>query len=175
MIVLIILLAIIALLLLVAAVSKKEMFVEKSIVIHQPKQKVFDYIRQVKNQNNFNVWTMMDPDMKKEYRGTDGTVGFVYYWHSDKKKNVGTGEQEIKKITEGESIDLELRFIKPRQDVARVRMTVSSQGPNQTLFTWSFLSTMKYPSNLMLGMISSMLGKALQQGTENLKAVLEKA
>jgi hypothetical protein len=37
---------------------------------------------------------MMDPDMKKTYRGTDGTVGFVSEWESN-KKDVGTGEQEI--------------------------------------------------------------------------------
>ena len=51
----------------------------------------------------------MDPDMKKTYRGTDGTVGFVSAWDSE-KDDVGKGEQEIIKITDGERIDYELRF-----------------------------------------------------------------
>jgi hypothetical protein len=49
--------------------------------------------------------------MKKEFRGTDGTDGFVYAW--DGNKNAGSGEQEIKRITDGDRIDLEIRFARP--------------------------------------------------------------
>jgi hypothetical protein len=39
----------------------------------------------------------MDPNMKKTYTGTDAEVGFISAWEST-DKNVGVGEQEIKKI-----------------------------------------------------------------------------
>ena len=39
---------------------------------------------------------MMDRNVKKSFKGTDGTVGFVAAWDSDNKK-VGKGEQEVKK------------------------------------------------------------------------------
>ena len=50
--------------------------------------------------------------MKIETHGTDGTPGFVSAWNSTSNE-VGEGEQEIKKITEGERVDTELRFKRP--------------------------------------------------------------
>ncbi|MEP7265808.1 MAG: hypothetical protein ABI772_14985 [Bacteroidota bacterium] len=83
---LLIVIGILVLLLLIAFFSSKEMNIEKSIVINQPKEKVFDYIKYLKNHESFNVWMKMDPDMKKEYKGTDGQPGFIYAWDSNKKK-----------------------------------------------------------------------------------------
>ncbi len=54
---------------------------------------------------------MMDPNLKKDFRGTDGTVVFVFAWHGNKQ--AGEGEQEIKSIREGERLDLEIRFVRP--------------------------------------------------------------
>ena len=42
---------------------------------------------------------MVDPDMKREFKGMDGTVGFIYAWNGNKR--AGEGEQEIKTIEEG--------------------------------------------------------------------------
>lgn len=67
----------IAAVLLAALFIKKDYAVEKQIVINKPKQTVFDYIKLLKNQDNYSKWAMMDPNMTKTYRGTDGTVGFV--------------------------------------------------------------------------------------------------
>src|SRR5213083_2581670 len=100
-IILVVIGAIIAAVLVTALVTSKEMNIEKTITINRPLQQVFDYVKFVKNHDNFNVWAMMDPDMKKEYKGTDGQPGFVFAWDSSKKKNVGAGEQEIKNINNG--------------------------------------------------------------------------
>src|SRR5688572_26346634 len=86
---------IIAAFLLVAVFVKKDYAVEREITINKPKQQVFDYIKYLKNQDNYSKWNMMDPGMTKSYRGTDGTVGFVAAWDSQ-KEDVGAGEQEIK-------------------------------------------------------------------------------
>src|SRR6478736_279635 len=90
----IVLVALIAILLIVALFVKKDFKVEREIVINKPKKEVFDYIRFIKNQDHYSKWAMMDPNMKKTYTGTDGTVGFISAWESE-NKNVGTGEQEI--------------------------------------------------------------------------------
>ena len=50
-----------------------------------------------------------EPDMKKTYQGTDGTVGFISTWES-KKENVGAGEQEIVNMIDGERIDMKTSF-----------------------------------------------------------------
>ena len=87
--------------------------------------------------------------MKKTYSGTDGTVGFVSAWESD-NKDVGIGEQEIKKITEGERIDFELRFFEPFESTDPAYMTTESVSENQTKVKWGFNGHMDYPMNIMM-------------------------
>ncbi len=171
----ILIVAIVVLVLIVAAFGKKEYSVEREVVIAKPKKEVFDYIKYIKNSENYSKWVMMDPNSKKEYKGTDGTVGFVYGWDSE-NKNVGKGEQEIKGISEGEEVTYELRFYKPFEGVAGAYMGTDSLGPDQTKVKWGFNSKMPYPMNIMLQFMNmeDMLGKDLQIGLDNLKGVLEK-
>ncbi|SFN93438.1 Polyketide cyclase / dehydrase and lipid transport [Chitinophaga sp. YR627] len=173
--ILLLIVAVIAILLLIAVFTKKNYAVEREIVINQPKQMVFDYVKLLKNQNDYSKWAMMDPDMKKTYTGTDGTVGFISAWDSD-KKDVGKGEQEIKKITEGERLDFELRFYKPFESTEQAYMTTEAVSPTQTKVKWGFNGHMDYPSNLMLLFMDfeKMIGDDLQTGLTRLKGVLEK-
>lgn len=172
--ILIVILIIIAIPLLVAIFTKKNYHIEKMITINQPKTMVFDYLRLLKNQDNFSVWAKMDPGMKKYYRGTDGNPGFVSGWESTNKK-VGKGEQEIQKITDGENIDYEIRFIEPFAAIARASMQTDSLAPAETRVTWQFDSRMNYPMNLMLLFMNmeKMVGNDLATGLNNLKKVLE--
>src|SRR5690606_22220793 len=88
----IVLLIIIAIPLIIALFLPKEFESEGQIVINKPKQEVFDYIKYVKNQDNFGKWQLSDPDMQTTSEGTDGTVGFIYSWNREKQ---GKGEQYI--------------------------------------------------------------------------------
>ena len=166
--------ALIILLLIAAAMMSKQMNIERAITVNRPLQQVFDYVKYVKNHDNFSVWAMMDPDMKRDYKGTDGQPGFVFAWDSSKKKNVGAGEQEIKKINEGKSIEYELRFLRPMQDVATAKFDFDPVSGNQTKLVWGFYSKMKFPMNVLKPMFQNMLGKNLETGLQNLKTVLEK-
>lgn len=174
-IILIVILILIAIPLLTALFVKKDYDVEREITINKPKQEVFDYIKYLKNQDHYSKWAMMDPDMKKTYRGTDGTVGFVSAWESN-KKDVGTGEQEIKKITEGERLDFELRFIKPFEATEAAYMVAEPVSENQTKVKWGFSGHMNYPMNLMMLFMDfdKMIGDDLATGLQKLKTVLEK-
>lgn len=165
----------IAIPLIVALFVKKDYAVEREITINKPKQEVFNYIKLLKNQDNYSKWATMDPNMKKSYRGTDGTVGFVSAWES-KIDSVGVGEQEIKKIVEGERVDFELRFIKPFEVTEPAFMTTEAVSENQTNVKWGFSGHMDYPMNLMMLFIDfeKMIGDDLQTGLNNLKTVLEK-
>jgi hypothetical protein len=172
--ILVVLATLIVLFLLAGLLMGKHMNIEKNIIINRSPQEVFDYIKYVKNHENFSVWAMMDPDMKKEYRGTDGQPGFVFAWDSSKKKNVGAGEQEIKNVVNGKSVDYELRFFRPMQSTAQAKMIVEPAGANQARVQWGFYSKMKFPMNVMKPMFQGMLGKQLDTGLQNLKGVLEK-
>jgi hypothetical protein len=167
-------LGIIALLLVIALFLKKEFKISREITIQKPKQVVFDYIKLLTNQNNFSVWALTDPVMKKEFKGIDGTVGFVSAWDSQ-VKNVGKGEQEIIGMAEGERIDYELRFFKPMKATNYASMITTTEPDKSTRVIWVFEGKMKYPSNLsMLFMnLDAMLGKDLAQGLSNLKQLLE--
>ena len=167
--------AIIALLLIIPLFVKKEYTIEREIIINKPKKLVFDFISLLKNQDNYSKWATMDPDMKKVYRGTDGNAGFVSSWDSENKQ-VGKGEQTIKKIVDEESIDYDIHFIKPFENRSSSRMATKIIADNQTKVTWSFSGKMKYPMNIMLVFMNmeKMLGDDLLTGLKNLKTPLEK-
>lgn len=174
-IILVIIAIIIAIPLILALFVKKEYSVEREIVIKRPKQEVYNYVKYLKNQNNYSKWASMDPNMKKEFRGTDGTVGFVSAWDSE-KDDVGKGEQEITKIEEGKRIDYEIRFMKPIKSSAPAYMITEPVGDNQTKVKWGFEGHMPYPMNVMqLFMdLPGMIGNDFQTGLNNLKTILEK-
>jgi uncharacterized protein YndB with AHSA1/START domain len=166
---------IIVLLLIIGLFLKKDYSIKTEVVINNPKAVVFDYLKLLKNQNKFSVWASMDPNMKTEFRGTDGTEGFVSAWDSD-MKNVGKGEQEILKFVDGERIDYEIRFLKPYKSTSWANITTTTVNDNQTRVRWEFNGNMKYPANLMLLFMNmeKMVGNDLNKGLQNLKTILEK-
>jgi hypothetical protein len=148
------------------------MKIEKSIEIKKNSKLVFDYLKMTRNQDNFSVWNMADPNMKKNHKGADGTVGFVYSWDST-MKNVGAGEQEINSIEEGRSIDYTIRFFRPMQNTGKIKFQVTSVGADNTSVVWTFDSPSKFPMSLFSPIFKLMLGKDLQKGLCNLKRILE--
>jgi len=166
---------ILAIPLIVALFSADSYDVEREVVINQPKDLVFNYVKYLKNQDEFSKWARMDPDMKKSYRGTDGSVGFVAAWDSENPE-VGKGEQEIIAIVDGKRVDFELRFFTPFEATEPAYMITEATSANQTKVKWGFSGHMAYPMNLMLLFMDfeQMIGDDLQTGLDQLKVVLEK-
>lgn len=161
--------------LIAALFIKKDFAVEREITINKPKQVVFDYIKMLKNQDSYSIWATKDPNMKRSYTGTDGTPGFVAGWESQNKE-VGKGEQEILKVTEGERIDSRLRFMKPFKSESDAYMITEAVGENQTKVKWGFKGMMPYPWNLMrlFKNMDEAVGNDFATGLSNLKTTLEK-
>lgn len=166
--------AVIAILLIAGLFVEKEYAVEREVVINRPEADVFKYVKMVKNQDNFSVWNKKDPNMKKEFKGNDGEVGFVYAWNSENNE-VGKGEQEIVNIVENERIDFKLRFKEPFEAEDDAYFATEAISPKQTKLKWGFKGSMSYPMNLMLLMMDmeKELGGALQTGLDDLKTFLE--
>ncbi|MFZ4400164.1 MAG: SRPBCC family protein [Bacteroidales bacterium] len=173
--ILLILLSLIALVFIIAIFSPKEYAIEREIIIKKPLIEVFNYLKHIKNQDYFSKWVMTDPGMKKEFRGVDGCVGFVYAWDSNIKQ-AGAGEQEIIKIEEGKRIDIEVRFLRPFSAIANTPFITESEADNQTKVKWGMSSKMKYPLNIMLLFMNAekMLGNDMLISLTNLKNILEK-
>lgn len=174
MIVLYIIGGLIAALLLAGLLISKDIRATREIVINKPVNEVFNYIKYLKNQQNYSKWATLDPNMKNDFRGTDATVGFVNSWVGNKK--VGEGEQEITGIVEGKSLSTDLRFIKPFKSLAKAQMTTEAVDANSTRVTWGFESKMNYPMNVMKLFMNmeKAIGNDFATGLQNLKGVLEK-
>lgn len=172
--ILVLLILIVSVVLIAAYFMPKDYAVEREITINKPADSVFNYVRYLKNQNQFSVWATIDPKMKSTYKGTDGSVGAISAWESD-VKDVGVGEQEITKITDGKRIDFALRFKEPMNDTAVGFMSTEAVSANQTKVKWGINGIFPYPMNVMMPMMKmdEMIGKDLQKGLENLKNKME--
>ena len=115
----------------------------------------------------------MDPAMKKNFKGVDGTVGFVYAW--DGNKRAGAGEQEIKSVKENERTDMEIRLIRPFAGVSSSPFITKELENDQTHVTWGVNSTMKFPMNAALLFLSmeKLLGTDMEISLTTLKNILE--
>ncbi len=171
-IILLVLAIITAIFLIVAAFTKKGYSIRRSVVIDRPAASVFDYLSHIVNQEKFSKWVMTDPEMKKTFRGTDGTAGFVYAWDGNKK--AGKGEQEIIKIDPGKRIDIEVRFERPFAATAYTPFSLEEITPVQTKVSWDMRSEMKYPMNFMLLFLDmeKLLGRDMEESLQNLKRIL---
>lgn len=165
--ILIVLGIIIAIPFIIALFVPKDFTSESEIVINKPKQEVFDYIKYVKNQDNFGVWQRSDPGMKTTSEGTDGTVGFRYSWEGEK---VGKGSQTITKIVEGERMESELDF--GFGQPAKGHFILKEISPDQTSVNWGISGKSPYPWNFF-GLFMNM-NKDFEEGLKNLKEVMEK-
>jgi uncharacterized protein YndB with AHSA1/START domain len=171
--VLLVLASIITLFLIVAFFTKRDFSIEKTTVINKPKQEVFDYLKLIKNQEQYSVWVMKDPNINIVYTGTDGEMGFTSSWTSN-DKNVGIGAQEIIKINNGESMDVEIRFEKPFKATNYANTTLTTVGSNQTKVATTFTGKSKFPMNIMNLFMDKLIGKDMLQNLANAKTNLEK-
>ncbi len=162
---------IIALLLLIALFMKRAHAVKCDIVINAPRQKVFDFLKLLKNQDKFNKHAMVAPDRNREFRGTDGTVGYIYAWGGN--KDAGEGEKEIINIVEEKSIEMEIRFVKPMKTSATIVMEMESLSDNQTKVYWSNAGILKYPVNIFIPMMQKHVAKDMDSSLLTLKSILE--
>lgn len=169
-----VLLGIIALVLITGLFVDGNYDVEREVTIQKSKQEVFDYVKFLKNQDNFSVWAQKDPSMKKDFVGEDGSVGCISSWEST-DPDVGKGEQKIIRIDEGNRIDYELHFIEPFEATDYTYMGFSSVNDSVTSVKWGFYGKMNYPMNLMMLFMDmeAMLAPDLQKGLDNLKTLLE--
>lgn len=169
--ILLVIATIIAIPLVIALFVKKEYMVNREITINKPKHEVFSYVKHLRNQDKYSKWVMQDPAMKKIFRGTDGNVGFIYAW--DGNSEAGKGEQEIKKIIEGEQIDIEIRFEKPMEGIASAPIITKAVTQKKTKVIWGIQGKCNYPMNFMNLFMGNFLGKDLEKSLSTLKMVLE--
>jgi hypothetical protein len=171
--IIVIIASLIILMLILAFFTKKDYSVQREIIINRSKIDVFNYVKYLKNQDHFSKWVMIDPNMKKDFVGSDGSVGFIYKW--DGNKQAGKGEQEITGIKEGERVDMEIRFEKPFSALGYANFSIFPLAEDETKLIWQMKSEMNYPMNLVLLFMNmdKVLGADMDESLQNLKSILE--
>ncbi|MEN8788402.1 MAG: SRPBCC family protein [Flavobacteriaceae bacterium] len=161
------------LIVILAVIAPKSYDVSRSITINQPVSKVFDYLKYLKNQDEWSPWQKRDPNMKKEFVGTDGQVGATSKWSGNKE--VGMGEQELKRIVDNDVIESELRFLKPWKSVSDAYLKVDETGEGQTQVKWGFRGNNKFPVSIMMLFMNmdKAVGKDFEEGLASLKTLME--
>ena len=168
-----ILAGLVLLILILAVIAPKTYNVSRSIEINQPKSTVFTYLKYFKNQDEWYPWGKRDPNMERKLTGTDGAVGATNYWNGNKE--VGEGEQEITKITDGERIDSQLRFLKPFKSTSDAYFITEEIDTNTTKVIWGFAGKNKFPVSIMMLFMNmdKAIGKDFEEGLASLKEILE--
>jgi hypothetical protein len=161
----------IVLLLIIALFIPNDYTVSVSTTINKPQQVVFDYVKLVKNQENYSIWVMQDPNVNMIYQGVDGTAGFMATWDS-KKDDVGAGSQKITAISV-DRIDIDLHFERPMKGDNKASTFLEAISSNQTKITTEFYGNSSYPMNLMNFIGENIIKDAETQNLANLKKILE--
>lgn len=163
-----IILGLVGLILIVAAVVPKEFHAGSEIVIQKPSKEVFEYVKLIRNQGNYDNWSRQDPNIERHYEGTDGTPGFTYTW---KSKKVGDGKQVLTKVDEGKRVEMDLYF-NGSDDPNPSYMELTPIDSTSTKVAWKIDGKMPYPFNLMSLFFD--MNKDFAAGLSNLKEILEK-
>jgi len=169
-----ILIGLVVLIAILAMIAPKSYDVSRSTSISRPIAEVFDYVRSLKKQDEWGPWAKRDPNMTKEFTGTDGEVGAISSWKGNKE--VGEGEQEITGIKENEVVETQLRFFKPWKSQSDAYIKVDDEGNSSTKVTWGFSGKNKFPVSIMMLFMNmdKSVGKDFEQGLSDLKSILEK-
>ncbi len=164
-----VLLGLIILLLIAAVFIPKKYTVSESLIVNVPKDKVFEYVKLFRNQEEFSVWILEDPGVEVKYTGEDGTLGAIQSWNG---KNSGIGEQEITFIN-NDKIEVELRFKKPFESKQKAALLLNAIDSTKTEVKSEFYGSVPYPMNLMSFVGKKIIRDAEVKNLANIKRILE--
>ncbi len=159
--------------LILSAIAPKEILVERSAVIAAPREAVFRHIASFEKRQAWSPWAKLDPNMKIERTGQDGTVGAVSKWTGNDK--VGRGQETFTVITPNERVESALSFFEPWESNSDAWLQLGD-AEGGTKVTWGIKSPMPMPMNVMgLFMdMDAMMGKDFEAGLADLKTIVEK-
>lgn len=142
-------------------------------IINQPHHVVLDFLKDLRNQDKFNVWVMKDPNIQRVYHGKVGHAGYKMEWES-KIKSLGSGEQTITKISK-DTIVTDLLFFTPSKSHAKVIMMVKHHGAHQSKVIFEFYGeSRKFLYRIFALFSKKMIHRLESKSLKNLKEFFEK-
>ncbi len=161
-----------------AVLAPKDFRLESDTIVNRPVRDVFDSLKLLKSHDEWSAWSKKDPNLKKKFFGTDGTVGFKAVWDSP-NPDVGTAEQEIVGLVEYREVNTVLHFKKPFEAEFASYLKLESIGKNQTKVTMGMADEMNFPLNVVSFVYNVVSGNQknialdMDESLADMKAVLE--
>ncbi|MCB0686507.1 MAG: SRPBCC family protein, partial [Saprospiraceae bacterium] len=148
----------------------------RKVTINRPLHEVYEYLRFIRNQDQWSKWNRLDPEMKKTYTGEDGKIGFRSAWESDHKQ-VGVGQQTITALEENAAVYIKLEFLKPFKSESDSYLKTEKVDDTTTDVYWGFTGEMNPPMNVTLLFMNmdKRVGADFEEGLLKLKEVLEQS
>ena len=142
-----------------------KMFVEKSVDIHAPAQKVYEVISDFHNWRPWSPWLICEPEADVEVRPD----GKYYEWNG---KRTGSGNMTILTESSPTAIDYDLTFLKPWKSQAKVQFRLNEQDGN-TKVTWNLDSRIPFFMFWMKKQMEAFVGMDYERGLTMLKDYVE--
>jgi hypothetical protein len=147
--------------------------VQREAVINAPAESIYPLI------NDFHTWTkwspyeQRDPNMRREYTGSQSGVGAIYTWNGN--KDVGRGRMEILESTPSSKIKIKLDFLEPFEGHNTAEFILVPSG-DATKITWHMYGPGNYATRIMHCVfdMDKMIGTDFETGLANLKTIAEK-
>ncbi|WP_406825854.1 SRPBCC family protein [Pedobacter sp. KACC 23697] len=149
----------------------KSYSVNRTITILAPDSIIYKNIADYHEFYKWNAWSKMDPQAKITITGTVAQPGHLYQWNGEKS---GTGQMLINKVAVNKMVDMELKFIKPMESVAKNRFDIE-KVENGNKVTWTMSGESKGIINKWFCLfMDKMIGKDFEEGLKFLKEKSEK-
>tara|TARA_B100000929_G_scaffold273380_1_gene245722 strand:- start:582 stop:1112 length:531 start_codon:yes stop_codon:yes gene_type:complete len=152
---------------------KKDYDISRTVVINKPREEVFTFIRQLKNQPLWNPWFQRDPEAIMKYKGNDGKVGASFYWKGNAK--VGEGIQRITKAKQGRVYETSILFVKPVKVHTLTYIGMKELDDEKTKMVWGTKGNLAFPLTIISIFYSpeKALGANFDKGLKELKEIME--
>ena len=159
----------------VVATRPSEYRVARATTIAAPPAVVFAQINDFHKWEAWNPWGKMDPGMKQSYDGAPAGVGAMYAWAGNNE--VGEGRMTIVESRPNEMVLVKLEFLKPFAGTSFATFTLTPQGTNQTLVTWSMEGQNNFMAKAvhMVMNMDRMIGSQFEKGLAAMKSAAEAA
>jgi hypothetical protein len=146
--------------------------VVRSTTIAAPAERVHGLIDDFRAWRAWSPWEDVDPELRREYSGSESGVGARYAWEGNRK--AGKGNMEITGSTP-ERIDIRLTFEKPWKASNAVVFSLAPGGDGATEVTWRMSGTSRGFAALFgkLFSMDRLVGKDFEKGLARMKAAAE--
>ena len=142
--------------------------------IAAPVDVVFENVNDLHKWEAWSPWAKLDPNAKSTFSGPVAGPGASMVWDGNNK--VGAGKMTITDSHPGESLRMNLEFLRPFKAHNLAEFTFKAEG-DQTIVTWSMAGKNNFICKAMGLFINcdKMVGGEFEKGLANLNSVTQQA